>query len=101
WDTPMAVVFPELAADMHPALRGVTVRQLLDHRSGLPQNVTAGSAFTRLVDRHGSPTEQRLEIVAAALAEAPAGAAGETYAYANTNYLLAGAVIERVTGESW
>ncbi len=101
WKTTMASVFPELAAEMHVAMRAVTVRQLLDHRSGLPANTTAGSAFTRGIDRHAPPGAQRLEITAEALSAAPAGMPGETYAYANTNYLIAGAVIERITGQTW
>ena len=36
WDTTIAEIFPELAGDMDPTYRNVTVDHLLAHRSGLP-----------------------------------------------------------------
>ena len=101
WTTTMASVFGELVGEMHPDMRAVTVRMLVDHRSGLPENRRIGSAFTRRIDRHGTPTEQRLDIVRAALASTPACTPGTARVYANTNYLLAGAALERVTGRTF
>ena len=39
WDTTLADVFPDSSFKIHPDLRGVTVLQLLSHRSGLPANL--------------------------------------------------------------
>ena len=39
WDTTLAEVFPEVAGQMHPDFRQVTLLQLLSHRAGLPENL--------------------------------------------------------------
>src|SRR5665213_2202462 len=46
WDSTVGGVFPELAATMDPALRGVTLTQLLSHSSGLPSD---SDAFNQLL----------------------------------------------------
>ncbi|MDT0345312.1 serine hydrolase domain-containing protein [Streptomyces litchfieldiae] len=84
----------------------VTLRQLLQHTSGLPDYTAVPGAFP--VAR--SPESYRAHrfdhrdpagLVAAALTRPPAFAPGTGFAYSNTNYLLAGMIVERVTGRSW
>jgi D-alanyl-D-alanine carboxypeptidase len=72
----------------------VTIHQLLDHSSGLADvfNDTTRRALEEHPER-GWTSEQ----VMGAL-HAPWYDPGEDWAYANTNYLLLGLVIERVTG---
>ena len=41
WTSTVAEVFPELAATMDPALKGVTLEQLLSHTSGIPSDTDA------------------------------------------------------------
>lgn len=78
----------------------ITVRQLLRHTSGLPDYLSDGivGRARRAPERVWTPRE----LVAEALAEprrfAP-GAPGR-WAYSNTNYILLGMVVERVTGNS-
>jgi hypothetical protein len=38
WDSTVGQVFPDLAARLNEACRGVTLEQLLQHRAGLPAN---------------------------------------------------------------
>ena len=38
WDGTLADLLPDLSPRMHESFRGVTIRQLLTHRSGLPAN---------------------------------------------------------------
>ena len=76
--------------------RQITVRQLLQHTSGLPDYddvVYPGWADTGLT---GQFTPQ--ELVTAGLSQ-PATPQG-LFSYANTNYVLAGLVVEEVTGRS-
>jgi CubicO group peptidase (beta-lactamase class C family) len=41
WTSTVGDVFPELAATMDPAVRGVTLEQLLSHTSGIPSDTEA------------------------------------------------------------
>ena len=69
----------------------ITVRQALSHTSGLP-----GSAIDL-----SSPVSTIAGQVASLAAVQPAAGPAEGYAYANANYIVLGAVIEAVTGESY
>ncbi|MFE2757197.1 serine hydrolase domain-containing protein [Actinosynnema sp. NPDC059335] len=71
--------------------REITVRQLLQHTSGLPDYVR----FPGSVDRD-RPVEAA-ELVRIALDHRPEFAPGRGWAYSNTGYVLAGMVVERVT----
>lgn len=79
-----------------PNATTITLRQLLNHTSGIPEHVWKPE-FQRAVvaagDREMSPTE----CVGYALGDEPVGAAGERFSYADTNYLLVGLCIEAVT----
>ncbi|MFJ1791353.1 serine hydrolase domain-containing protein [Kitasatospora griseola] len=73
--------------------RNITVRQLLQHTSGLPDYVdTAGV----LADpkRYFEPRE----LLDAALSKKAHFAPGAQWEYINTNYLLAGMIVQKVTG---
>ncbi|MER6944228.1 serine hydrolase domain-containing protein [Nonomuraea sp. NPDC000554] len=76
------------------ALHGadVTVRQLLQHTSGLPE-------YFDLVDwsKPANPADH----LALALSRPPVGKPGERWFYSNTNYLVAGVLIEKVTGKDF
>lgn len=74
--------------------RRITVRQLLDHTSGLPDYTRVPAAWP-VLDR--PPVDQRALVVAAGRAE-PLFAPGAGQAYSNTNYALLGLVVERATG---
>jgi D-alanyl-D-alanine carboxypeptidase len=75
--------------------RNITVRQLLQHTSGLP-NYTAIFATGYLPYQHTYfEPRQMLDLAFAGKADFPPGTKFE---YSNTNYVLAGLLIERVTG---
>ncbi|MFJ3761006.1 serine hydrolase domain-containing protein [Streptomyces sp. NPDC090080] len=86
--------------------RRVTVRQLLDHTSGI-YNYTSDDGFVRtyfLKDgflRHRYDTLTPADLVALAMRHAPDFAPGTDWSYSNTNYVLAGMVINAVTGHSY
>ncbi|MER7705815.1 serine hydrolase domain-containing protein [Kitasatospora sp. NPDC097605] len=87
-----------------PGGGSITVRQLLNHTSGL-FDYTADPAIdvdhaTWLREgRWRSWTPQQL--LAVANSHPPYSAPGTEWHYANTNYLLAGMIVERVTGQDW
>ncbi|MEU4926551.1 serine hydrolase domain-containing protein [Streptomyces yokosukanensis] len=70
--------------------RHLTVRQLLQHTSGLPNY----SKYLSDDIRHYDPRE----LLDLALQHKADFAPGANWAYSNTNYLVAGLIIEKVTG---
>ena len=103
WTSSVGQVFPELAATMVPDLRDVTLEQLLSHTSGIPSDT---EAHEKLVQQ--SFTQEKLNLdelrywVIKQLVTQPLQATpGTQFAYANMGYVLAGAMLERVTGQTW
>lgn len=84
----------------------ITVRQLLNHTSGLFDytndadffaTVATPAAFAANRYHHYAPAD----LIAIALAHPPVFPPGTGWAYSNTNYILAGQVIQAVTGHTW
>ena len=75
---------------------GVTIRQLLAHRSGIPEYTDGELAPAVLADlaRTWTPTDV-LDLVADQPRDFPPD---ERFAYSNTNYVVAGLLLETVTG---
>ncbi|HEX7308753.1 serine hydrolase domain-containing protein [Lentzea sp.] len=80
----------------HIADSRITVRQVLQHTSGLPDYVLAigVNKIADIRDRYFAPHE----LLDAALAQPPLFEPGTSYQYSNTNYVVAGLMIQKVTG---
>jgi D-alanyl-D-alanine carboxypeptidase len=81
-----------------PYGRSVTVRQLLSHTSGVPDNSMTPSIELLRGNRFRS--WQPRELVALVADRPPDFAPGSAWSYSNTGYVLAGMVIERATGNA-
>jgi D-alanyl-D-alanine carboxypeptidase len=83
-----------------PHTDGVTIRQLLNHTSGIPDYGRAEGFKKRVLsDRERRWTsDDVLALVAGARRDF---APGTDYSYSNTGYVLLGRVIEQVTGSTW
>ncbi|MFL5843219.1 MAG: serine hydrolase domain-containing protein [Solirubrobacteraceae bacterium] len=80
-------------AGLIPAATGeVTMRELLDHTSGVPDYLDDPDVVDGLQDSHHRWTETEL----LRAVRAPTGRG--TFSYSNTNYILAGAILRRVEG---
>jgi CubicO group peptidase (beta-lactamase class C family) len=102
WDSTVAEVFPELSATMTPGLRGVTLEQLLSHTSGIPpDNQAFGNLLAKSLRQEGNLDEMRLWLVRQWSKQPLAAKPGTKFAYANMNYVIAGAMLERLTGKTW
>ncbi|OLZ65826.1 peptidase [Streptomyces sp. IMTB 2501] len=86
--------------------RHITVRQLLNHTSGI-YNYLADAGFQRTYFTpagffaHRYDTVDARDLVAVAMRHKPDFAPGTSWNYSNTNYVLAGMVIEKVTGRPY
>jgi len=89
WDSTPGEVFPNAAGLAKSPLAGVTLMQLLTHRSGLPPNLK-----WRLMKDRG---EVLREAAALKLKAAP----GTKFEYSNLGYVLAGHMLEAAFGDTW
>src|SRR5918993_698834 len=103
WSSTVSDVFPELAATMDADLMSLILEQLLSHTSGIPSDT---DAHEKLIQQ--SFTQEKLNLdelrywVTKALVTQPLQSKpGTQFAYANMGYVLAGAMLERVTGRTW
>ncbi|MGW4394521.1 serine hydrolase domain-containing protein [Amycolatopsis nivea] len=78
--------------------RKITIRQLLQHTSGLPDYLD--SPFWEDDQAHRWDHFDPIQTVEQALPLAPPARAPSGFAYSNTNYNLAGLVVAKVTGRS-
>ena len=96
WETTIAEVFPELRDEIHPDYRTVTLWQLVRHVGGVPDHVPAW-----WVSHPTLPiVERRYRILKENLADPPGSPIGE-FSYSNAGYMVAAAMAEKLTGQSW
>lgn len=95
WDRPLESALREARIRLHAAYRRVTLRQLLTHHSGLPENVKDLKFFETFHRDARALPEQRMAYLGRALGEAPLARPGTRFSYSNTGYLLAAVLAER------
>jgi D-alanyl-D-alanine carboxypeptidase len=84
--------------------RRITVRQILQHTSGLYDYTTD---LIPLIDTPAKLAQNKNRVLtsaqrgAMAMRHAPDFAPGAKWEYSNTNYVLAGMLVQAVTGRSW
>ena len=95
WSTAVREVFPELSSGIHTDYRDVTLIQLVKHEGGLNREAIDW-------DAHGDLDiiERRRAIVRDNLALEPSTPIG-SFAYSHLGYVVAAAMAEKVTGETW
>src|SRR3954471_1441132 len=93
-------VFPELRAAMDDEWEHVTLELLLSHRGGAPAHAP-DDLWMRAWQRRGTPTEQRLKFMAGIITHRPETQPGTKFVYSNQGYAIAGAMLERATGQPW
>ncbi|GCD40600.1 serine hydrolase domain-containing protein [Streptomyces paromomycinus] len=89
-----------VSKELVPAAGDITVRMLLQHTSGLhdvARDLPQGAELVRTRFRHYDTATSVREAAARPAVFPP----GTDYGYSNTNYLVAGLIIERVTGCSY
>jgi D-alanyl-D-alanine carboxypeptidase len=97
-DDRISTLLPEQVAHKFANSDQITLRMLLNHTSGLPDFMEqAKPAIVAQLDKVWD-AEAFLDLAAA---EPPLFAPGASERYSNTNYLLLGLIIEKVTGQPW
>ncbi|MFI6317692.1 serine hydrolase domain-containing protein [Nonomuraea sp. NPDC050556] len=92
-DEPVETYLPKLVRGKGIDGRRITVRQLLQHTSGLADYEDAVTGDI-LKSRYLSPRDA----LRVALAQKTLFAPGAKWGYSSTNYLLAGLIVEKITG---
>ncbi len=70
----------------------ITIRQLLTHYSGLPEDIT-------LTDPWGLAAPDKPEAIGRALTAIPYGPPGQTFKYSDINFITLGYLVEQLSGE--
>ncbi|MGQ4429515.1 serine hydrolase domain-containing protein [Streptomyces sp. SAS_260] len=96
-DTPVQHYLPGL---LTKAFEPISVRQLLNHTSGIQAGDGFGDAFEDQY-AHRFDTLTPRQVVASAVAKGPEFGPGERQDYLNVNYTILGLLIEKVTGHSY
>jgi CubicO group peptidase (beta-lactamase class C family) len=93
FDEPVQTYLPDFNAANDPEREKVTVRMLLTHTSGEPIDVD-------LKDPWGLDRTDKTEGIHRALTMPLQSGPGEVFRYADINYILLGALIEKLTGQT-
>ena len=102
WTDSLGRIFAGAIKDVHPAWEKITLPQILAHCAGLRLLVPA--SLSRAVSSLENLPQQRLEIARQTLAHPPNHPPRTKFSifrYSNLGYVLAGAVLEHITGRAW
>ncbi|MEE2640824.1 MAG: serine hydrolase domain-containing protein [Planctomycetota bacterium] len=94
WDTRLLDVFPRLRDGIHEDYHAITLTDLLSHQAGVPTNNLGKWPVGKTV------RSLRYEVVRKSLAAKPEQQRGQ-YHYSNLGYIIAGAMMEKVTNRKW
>ena len=99
WHASVGLLFPDLHID--PAWADTTIESFLSHRAGVSDVgvIDEGWLIKTHHDKRSLP-DQRTAMAARILGQPPTGSKHD-YEYANADYVIAGAAIERITRTSW
>jgi len=100
WDTSVADVYPELVGTIPVNHEDIQLSELLTHTAGLSNNLIAISDFEDYFLDSRPLEEQRNELVKKILSLPIDNRQGQ-FSYSNLGYLVAGAMLERVTLSTW
>ena len=99
WSARLPALFPDLK--LHPDWADARIEDVMAHRAGIADEGVVEAEFLGAAAASLKPVGvQRTELVQQVLARPPARPPGG-FAYANLNYVVAGAALERIAGRPW
>lgn len=94
WDSTLGETFLENEKQMSAHRRAITLRELLTHRAGLEANALWG-----LMPTGGVSAARAATVLISSDAAEASRVSG--FLYSNAGYVIAGAMMERITGRTW
>ncbi len=94
WESTIAEVLSELKDSIHANYHDVSMYQLVRHRGGVPANAFWWGYMDQEIK------QRRKSLIMTSLKAEPAQKVGD-FLYSNLGYVIAGAMVEKVTGQSW
>jgi CubicO group peptidase (beta-lactamase class C family) len=101
WDMHVGDVLGAVAPRLRATYRDATFRHLLSHRAALPADLSTMQLLSFLLGNGQEIRAQRRRFVQLALQADPVAELAAQYHYSNCGYVVAGAMLESVTGRSW
>ncbi len=83
-----------------PNGKDITVRMLMNHTSGIPEHIMVDS-FNKIIIKTPDKTWTPSELISFVLNKKPLFQAGKGWSYADTNYIVAGLIINRISGKKY
>lgn len=101
WSTTVGEVLDERDNPVPQSYREATLLHLLSHRAGLQPNLDLMNLVFYSRDPLPDPKPERRKWALAALKQKPVGPVGAQNLYSNNGYIIAGAMLEQLSGKSW
>jgi CubicO group peptidase (beta-lactamase class C family) len=103
WTTTVGDIYPELIDKMSAGVKDITLEQLLSHMSGIPGDTEEQIPLLgfSVTDERANLDGIRQTLVGKLVAQPLRTPPGVRFEYSNLGYTLAGAMMERVTGQTW
>ena len=99
WDTTVSDVFNDY--EIHSGFRRATLLQLLSHNAGLPSSRFHTPLWREIWASKEDGRALRTKLAKARLREKPNYPPGKGFIYSNAGFAIAGAMLEKVTGQTW
>lgn len=108
WDSKLFSVYPEWESTCQSEYRNLTLSDLLTHQTSLPpfnkhkthiDKITGKLVYDDIPNFTGNITERRMAFCQYALSQKPNIVEGLNYG--NSGYVLAGCMLEKVSGQTW
>ncbi len=100
WETTIAEIFPDLVGSIRSEYENVRLDELLSHTAGIMGDLTKAPCWSTLwTDTDPLPVQRRRLLVEVLSMESEASRG--TFLYSNAGYIVAGSMLEEITGESW
>lgn len=98
WHTTMSELLPDF--NLHPSYQSMSFDTLLVHRAGLSR--TKDHWLFGVIQSPSYTSTSAREFMARTILELPPETSpGAVYQYSNSHYIIAGYILEKITGRSW